>query len=167
MRQPRLFAAGDSCAAVCRRRPVDSNAKDAKLSPSGGDYPYVSPEGYNIVDIRFCALRPCAVLGMPARYQTIARTLPAQSQREHDATARSADNEVGVLGEFDGDYERVYREMMAVSGVAAVGLLAGVATAVAICEGDSVRVFQKEELAAAVDAAAEAAAATDDKAAAQ
>lgn len=39
---------------ACRRRPVDSSAKDAKLSPTGGDFPYVSTEGYNIVDVRFC-----------------------------------------------------------------------------------------------------------------
>lgn len=72
-----------------------------------------------------------------------------------------------MLGKFDGDYERVYKEMMAVPGVAAVGLLAGVATAVAICEGPSVRVFGKQELAAAVEASAEHAASADDAATAQ
>ena len=44
----------------CRRRPAEGTA-----NPRGGDNPYVSPEGYNIIDVKFTGRflhslpRPC------------------------------------------------------------------------------------------------------------
>lgn len=56
---------------------------------------------------------------------------------------------------FDGEYSKVYREIMALPGVVAVGLLQGIATVVAIVEGPKVTLFHKEELIEAIKAAAE------------
>ena len=48
----------------------------AEKSPSGGDFPYVSPEGHNILDVKFCApLPPCPPL-LSATVATISPPLP-------------------------------------------------------------------------------------------
>jgi hypothetical protein len=69
-----------------------------------------------------------------------------------------ADGEIGVLGKLDGNYTRVFTEIMALPGVVSVGLLQDVATIVAIVDGSNVRLFRREELVAAVEVAAEQAA---------
>ena len=95
----------------------------------------------------------------------------------HDSTARSmqlpwqggsqlrvlsADGEIGVHDTV-GDYKRISDEVMTISGVVSLGLLADVATDVAICGGADTQHFTKQELADATAQPASSSATSDEK----
>eukprot|EP00884_Botryococcus_braunii_P012304 jgi/Botrbrau1/21074/Bobra.0144s0073.1 len=84
-------------------------------NPRGGDHPYVSPEGYTILDIRFGA-----------------RT------EEGDFT----ESTVKLFGK-DAPYREIVQEIAGVEGVVAVGLLCDTATAAVVADYNGPLVYTK------------------------
>ena len=56
-----------------------------------------------------------------------------------------ADSDIGVLDSIC-DYKRICDEILSVDGVVSIGLIDGVITHVAICDGADTKTFPKKEL---------------------
>eukprot|EP01025_Chloroclados_australasicus_P025753 TRINITY_DN2567_c0_g1_i16.p1 TRINITY_DN2567_c0_g1~~TRINITY_DN2567_c0_g1_i16.p1 ORF type:complete len:348 (+),score=63.64 TRINITY_DN2567_c0_g1_i16:127-1170(+) len=102
------------------RRPSEAKPD---ISPSGGDSPYVSPEGHAILDVRY-------------------------GQRKQP-NGPQAEGEFCLFGDHGVDYNKLDAEIMGVSGTVMTGLLSDVASHVAICGGEEVKIFDKASLTAA------------------